>query len=426
MRRYIIFLIAITITIFSFTSCSNVKKDDILEEDKIEKPKLSEQQSEHREDVMPSETDETEEDSLRKYISNMSIEQKIGQMVMVGIEGHIADERAKELIEKYHVGGFILFDRNIEDAKQTTDLINSLKSIGGESSAPLFFAIDEEGGTVSSVPDEFVKIPSSRKIGQVTNEEFCFQIGSVVAEKIKSLGFNMNFAPVLDIDSNPENPVIGSRAFGDNVDIVSRLGVSMMEGLMSEDVISVVKHFPGHGDTSVDSHMDLPVVDHDMDRLNSFELAPFRAAIDAGAEAIMIAHILLPQIDNEIPSSLSSKIIIDILRRDMGFEGVVITDDLTMGAIMKNYRISDASVEAVKAGCDMILVCHGYEGQLAAFESLKEAVEEDILSETRIDESVYRIISLKQKYHLDNAPTGYTDITEINKDVENILNSYLK
>lgn len=341
-------------------------------------------------------------DPIKEKIKDMSLEEKIGQLVIVGVDGYENDEHSKQLIEKYHVGGFILFKTNIQDSKQMLSLLNSLKESNSVNKTPLFLSIDEEGGRVSRMPDEFLKFPTNKKIGELNDSNLSFQIGSIIGEELKSFGLNMNFAPVLDINSNPKNPVIGDRSFGNDANIVSELGIQTMKGLKSQNIISVVKHFPGHGDTSVDSHIGLPKVNNDIDRLKSFELVPFSAAIENKVDAIMIAHILLPKIDAENPASFSKTIISDILRKDMNFDGVVITDDFTMGAIVKNYDIGEAALKSIQAGSDIVLVCHEFDKQETVINALKTAAETGKISLDRIDQSVYRILKLKQKFALSN------------------------
>jgi beta-N-acetylhexosaminidase len=228
----------------------------------------------------------------------------------------------------------------------------------------------------------------------------------------------MDFAPVLDVNSNPNNPVIGDRSFGTTADLVSRVGVTFMKGLQSQQVASVVKHFPGHGDTSVDSHIDLPVINHDLDRLRSLELKPFGEAINNDADAVMVAHILMSKLDAKDPASFSPAVITDLLRKELGFKGVVITDDLTMGAIVKNYDIGQVGVRAIEAGADVLMVGHGFDAETKVYDAVKNAVENGALDETLIDNSVYRILKLKEKY-------GITDEKKIQVDPDG-LNAELR
>ncbi len=367
-----------------------------------------------------------EEDPISKKIDEMTLYEKIGQMVLVGLDGYENGDASRQMIEKYHVGGFILYSQNIKDSNQLLDLINSLKASNLANKIPLFLSVDEEGGRITRMPDELVKIPAARKIGDINKEDFSFNIGSLIGKELKMFGFNMDFAPVLDINSNPQNPVIGDRSFGETADIVSRLGIQTMKGIQSQSVISVVKHFPGHGDTSVDSHKGLPVVKHGLKRLESFELIPFSDAIKDGADAVMVAHILLPEIDPEYPSSMSKVIINDVLRKNLGYGGVVLTDDMTMGAIAENYDIGNAAVKSINAGSDIILVCHDSEKELAVLNNIREAADAGIIPEEKIDESVYRILKLKYKYNLDDKASEPLNVKAINQEISETLKEHIK
>jgi beta-N-acetylhexosaminidase len=339
-------------------------------------------------------------DILRK-IDTMSLEEKIGQMMMVGLDGYSINKESLRMIKEYHIGGFVILGKNIKDSETLLNLVNALKAKNKEkNSVPLLLSIDEEGGIVSRLPHPFVNLPSNNRVGSKNDEELARKLGVLQAKKLNYFGLNMNFAPVLDINSNLNNPVIGSRSYGNNPDLVSRMGIQTIKGIESEGIIPVVKHFPGHGDTSVDSHTSLPIVHHDIDRLTEFELIPFEEAVKHNVNVIMTAHILLPKIDNESPATLSKAIITDILRERLGFDGVVITDDLTMGAISKNYQLGEAVVKAILAGNDMVLIAHGEENRKQAVASLLSAVRSGKIPEKRIDESVYRILCLKNKYKL--------------------------
>jgi beta-N-acetylhexosaminidase len=359
-------------------------------------------------------------DNIQKQLDSMSLEEKIGQMIIVGVDGYTSNAHAISLLEDYHVGGFILFKNNIRDAGQALDLINSLKTSNSKNRLPLFMAVDEEGGRVTRMPDQFGKIPAAGIIGKLNDTDLSYDIGKVLAKEIKALGFNMNFAPILDINSNPKNPVIGDRAFGTEPGIVTDLGTATMKGIQSENVISVVKHFPGHGDTSVDSHVGLPVVYNDLDRLENFELLPFKQAVKDGADAVMIAHILLPKIDSENPASLSKTFITDILRGKLGFDGVTVTDDMTMGAISKRYDVGQAAVKSINAGSDIILVCHEYDRETSVIKTMLEAAQKGIIKEETIDKSVYRILKLKEKYGLTDSRLNSVDITQTKRLIDNI------
>lgn len=370
----------------------------------------------------PGEEDEVVAHEVRRIMAGMSLEEKIGQLVIVGLEGYELDERAAKLIETYRVGGLILFKRNLRSVEQAVDLVNALKAKNQANKIPLFLAVDEEGGRVSRAPAELAGLPASSVIGEHNDRDLAYQVGRLLAQKVKAIGLNMNFAPVLDVNSNPNNPVIGDRAFGAEPQVVSTLGIPTMQGIQAEGVISVVKHFPGHGDTAVDSHVGLPRVDHDRERLQAVELPPFVRAIEEGVDAVMIAHILLPKLDPDRPATFSPAIISGLLREELRFAGVVITDDLTMGAIVNNYEIGQAAVESVKAGSDIVLVCHDYRLEEAVLIALTEAVKSGEISAERLDRSVYRILRLKRKYQLSDAPVQPGDVEKINTEIGKLEN----
>jgi beta-N-acetylhexosaminidase len=377
----------------------------------------------------PKENTEIEKpivNSISEQIKNMSLTEKIGQLVIAGIDGYENDEHSKELIEKYKVGGFILLGQNIKDTKQTLELVNSLKTSNSKNKIPLFFSIDEEGGRITRLPREFAKLPSNKIIGEKNNSSLSYKIGSLLGEEVKAFGLNMNFAPVLDVNSNPKNPIIGDRAFGNNVDIVSKLGIQTMKGIQSQNIIAGVKHFPGHGDTSVDSHVGLPVVNNDLNRLKSLELIPFSKAVENGADVVMVAHILLPKIDKENPASFSKIVITDILRNYLKYDGVIITDDMTMGAVVKNYDIGVASVKSLNAGSDIILVCHDFDKETAVIKAINSAVQNKTITEKSIDEKVYRVLKLKQKYNIKDEKINSVNVKVINDKINALVKDNFK
>ncbi|MDF2840489.1 MAG: beta-N-acetylhexosaminidase [Clostridia bacterium] len=365
-----------------------------------------------------------EKDPIVEKIKSMTLEEKIGQMIIAGIDGYQLNENEVKLIQEYHIGGFILFGRNVEEAEQLLKLTNSLKVTNAANKVPLLISVDEEGGRISRIPKVIKNFPTNKALGKINNEEFSYEIGKLLAEKVKVFGFNMDFAPVLDINSNPKNPVIGDRAFGSEPKVVSDLGYQTMRGISYGGVIPVIKHFPGHGDTATDSHIGLPTVNNDLERLKSFELIPFDRAIKNGADCVMVAHILLPKIDAVNPATLSPSIITNILRKQLNFDGVVITDDMTMGAISENYELAAAAVQAVTAGNDMILIAHKYENALFTFHAINKAVLEGLITEERINQSVYRILALKQKYNLKDSEIESIDIDGINEKITETLLKY--
>lgn len=362
--------------------------------------------------------------TISEVIENMSVEEKIGQIIFSSISGTELGAEEEKLIHQYKVGGIIVNKKNITSPSQMVAYMNSLKE-ENKNNVPLFFGIDQEGGRIAKLPGDLRAIPSHFEIGKQNDPSFALEIGTVLGKLVSSFGFNVNFAPVLDINSNPENPVIVDRSFGNNPDVVSKLGIQMMKGIQGENIIPAIKHFPGHGDTSVDSHVELPVVQKTMAELEQMELIPFKQAIAEGADMVMIAHILLPSIDPKFPSSMSEAIITDLLREKIGFDGVVITDDMTMEAITNSFDIGKASVMSVKAGADIVMVAHEFENVVKAITALTTAVENGEITEERIDQSVERILKLKNKYSLKDKYNKEVNINELNQLIDAVLRRYM-
>lgn len=370
-------------------------------------------------------SNQQENQIISEEISNMSVDDKIGQMILAGIDGTTMDANAKKLISQFHVGGIIFYANNFETPEQTVQLVNQLKA-GNTSNLPLLLSVDQEGGRVTRLPGGLVNFPPNNQIGQVNVPEFSYQVGTLLGRELKEFGLNLNFAPVLDINSNPNNPVIGDRSFGNHSDIVSNLGIQTMKGIQSQNVIPTIKHFPGHGDTSVDSHLELPIVNKSLTELQELELIPFERAIDDGADVVMVAHILLPELDQTNPSSMSKAVMTDLLRKQLRFKGVIITDDMTMGAITEHFDIGQAAVESVKAGSDIILVGHDYNNVVKIISSLKTTVQNGEISEQRLNESIERIIQLKRNYSITDTTVESPNINEINDSINSLLNNYLQ
>lgn len=353
-------------------------------------------------------------DSIEALLKRMTVEEKVGQLLIAGIEGTMPGEDARVAIAEYQVGGVILFKRNVETVEQLTALTDGLKELNQDSEIPLLIGVDEEGGLVSRMPDELTDLPDMYEFGQTGDPALTYTVGRVLADLCRGQGINLDFAPVLDVWSNPDNTVIGRRAFGTDADTVIEMGLPVMEGLRDYGVIPVVKHFPGHGDTLVDSHKALPVVEKTVDELRELELKPFAAAIENGADVIMVGHILEQGMDPDDPASLSYAVVTELLREEMGFNGVVCTDDLTMGAITGQWGIGEAAVLAVEAGNDLLLICHGADHLSEARQALLDAVAEGRVEEERLDESVRRILRLKEAYALADTPAPGLDTADAN------------
>jgi beta-N-acetylhexosaminidase len=363
----------------------------------------------HKKTASPSLVKEKGEryDLIQKAIDGMTLEEKIGQMLMPDFrkwEGENVTEmlpQIEEQVKKYHLGGVILFRENVVTTEQTAKLVSAYKQASEKYG--LLMAIDQEGGIVTRLQSG-TDMPGNMALGATRSEEISRNVGHAIGEELDSLGINMNLAPVLDVNNNPDNPVIGVRSFGGDPELVANLGISYMKGLQETGVAATGKHFPGHGDTAVDSHLGLPEVPYDKERLKEVELYPFQQAMDAGIDAVMTAHVTFPKIDDtkviskkdgteiSLPATLSHKVLTGLMREEMGHEGVIITDAMNMNAIAEHFGAVDAAIRAVKAGTDIVLMPVGLE---EVAEGLIDAVESDEIPEERIEESVGRILTLK-------------------------------
>ena len=369
----------------------------------------------------PALTPVPEPDPLAEQLAAMTVEEKVGQLLIGGFEGTEIGDQATRLVQEYQVGGLILYGRNIAGAGQLVTLTNGIKALNGDG-IPLFLSIDQEGGGVDRMPPEVRRTPGAYCVGQTGSVPAAQSYGDVLAAECAAFGLNLDFAPVLDVWSNPGNTVIGQRAFSADARTVAGLGPAAARRMMDQGVIPAVKHFPGHGDTAVDSHVGLPVVDKSPEELEETELIPFRAAIqsagtDGQVPAVMVAHILLTQLDPERPASLSPAVVTGLLREELGFAGAVLTDDLTMGAVTQSYGLGEAAVLAVEAGCDILLVCHGQDSVPAVRTALLEAAASGRITAERLDESVYRILRLKTEYALTNEPVSPPDLEALNAQI---------
>ena len=337
---------------------------------------------------------------MNKKIAAMSLEEKVGQLFQIGFSTSAVSDQIKDMIENYHVGGVIYFSRNLENSAQTAELSNKLQQLALNSGAeiPLFISADQEGGTVTRLKGA-THFPGNMALGAASDPDLTEEVAAATAVELKNLGINVNLAPVLDVNNNPANPVIGVRSFGEDPELVADQGAAYISGLQSEGVTATAKHFPGHGDTDTDSHLDLPVINHQRSRLDQVELYPFKRAIEAGVDSIMTAHVYFPAIEKEdgIPATLSKSVLTDLLRAELKFEGLIITDCMEMNAIVNTFGTVEGAVRTIEAGSDTVLVSHSYQRQKNAIEAVIKAVKSGRISEKRIDASVKRILSLKGK-----------------------------
>lgn len=337
-------------------------------------------------------------------IKEMTLKQKIGQLIIAGFEDTFADEHITSLIKEYNIGNVIYFSRNFKNTEQFYNLNKELQKLALEQNGlPLFTSIDQEGGMVNRLNSGATFFPGNMALSAAGNEEDAYNMGKYVGRELSALGVNMNLAPVLDVNNNPDNPVIGVRSYGEDPERVAQMGSAYIKGLQENGVIATGKHFPGHGDTSVDSHLDLSSVNHSKARLEKVELYPFKKAVENGIDAIMSAHVIFPAYeDKKLPSTLSYKVLTGLLREELGFKGLIVTDCMEMKAIADYFGTEKAAVMAVKAGADLITISHSKEKQTAALENLVSAVERGEISEERINESVEKIINYKNKININN------------------------
>ena len=334
-----------------------------------------------------------------------AIRRDIGQLLIGSLAGPTITQEIRSLAREFSLGGVVLFSRNIEAPEQVAELSIDLQTLA--SGLPLWVSVDQEGGRVARLRKPFTEWPPMAVLGRSGSVDLASQFAAALAAELRAVGITLDYAPVLDIHTNPKNPVIGDRALADDADLVGRLGAAIVRGLQDNGVAACGKHFPGHGDTSVDSHLELPLVDHPPDRIRRVECVPFREAIRADVAFIMTAHVLVPSLDEERPATLSPRIVQAILREDLGYRGVILSDDLEMKAIAKTYEVPEAAVQALVAGCDALLVCSGDAGvQAATLEALVHAVEDGRIPYKRIEDALKRLRHAKERFLAAPVGTG--------------------
>lgn len=351
-------------------------------------------------------TGKPKDDRVTDIYEKMSLEDKIGQLFIVAFRKDIKGngieelgEETKAMISEYNFGGIILFSENINSNAQTKKLIEDIQKA---SKVPSFIAVDEEGGKVSRLTDspnmKATKLPGNAAIGRSGNVQNAYDAGKMIAAELTQLGFNLNFAPVADINTNPNNPVIGDRSFGSDPEMVAGMTAAMTRGFQENGVSATLKHFPGHGDTSFDTHTGAVSVSHDLERLREVEFVPFERGIGEGVDAIMTAHIKVPNVTgDDVPSTFSHYMLTELLRKELGYRKLIITDSLEMRAITNYYTHEEAAVAAISAGADILLIPGNIK---EAYDALIEAVRKEEISEERINESVIRILRVKEERNI--------------------------
>lgn len=404
----VVFLVAAIVGAVVFVSRFIPEKDEPPQESETVLPT----EQEGTEDILPSEaadpapeTDPATEQA-RTFVSGMSLEQKVAQLFIItpdaltGVTNTtLAGDATKASYMEHPVGGIIYQSGNLTGREQTKTMLTNMMTYSWEATGlPVFLGVDEEGGTVSRIASNMeygiADVGDMSDIGATGDPQNAYTVGGEIGGYLSELGFNMDFAPVADVLTNPDNQVVRYRSFGSDSETVKNMALSELQGLKEHGVYGVSKHFPGHGATAEDSHDGAASTGKSLDELRAAELVPFQAAVDAGAEFIMVGHISVPGITgNEVPSSLSAYMVNEVLRSQMGYRGIVITDAMNMGAITSGYHSSDAAVTAILAGVDMILMPENF---AEAYDGVINAVNNGLITQERIDESVVRIVRLKQ------------------------------
>lgn len=374
--------------------------------------------------LFPDPVEEYAKTETDRIVSQMTLEQKVGQLIHIGMAGKAASPQLKNDIEKYHVGGVILFEINLGTEEEILKLTETAQSWAKESNAvPLLFSIDQEGGRVVRVKQGVEQLPGALAMGQAEDEAMAEDAGFLTARGLVRLGIPFLLAPDVDVNNNPANPVINTRSFGADPALVSKLGLAYARGAMAARAIPVLKHFPGHGNTSTDSHTALPTVHQTLEDMEKTELVPYRAGVQAGLPVIMSAHIVFPALDPAEPATLSPKILREFLRGRLGHQGLVITDALEMKAVADRYPVPVLAQKVFQAGVDIALLTSSGERTRLMFESLLKGFQSGALSTAELDEAVKRQIRLKlrhglfHRYGMVNHPAGTEALVEREKDL---------
>ena len=347
-----------------------------------------------------------------------AIRRTVGQLLVGSLPGTTIPSEMRSLAREFSLGGLILFSRNIEAPEQVAELSHDVQTLATE--LPVWVSVDQEGGRVARLKAPFTEWPPMAVLGRSGDAALATRFAAALGAELRAVGVTLDYAPVLDIHTNPKNPVIGDRALAADAALVARLGAAIIRALQENGVAACGKHFPGHGDTSVDSHVELPVVEHSPDRIRRVECVPFRGAIAAEVAFIMTAHVLVPSLDEENPATLSRRVVSELLREELGFGGVILSDDLEMKALAATHTVADAAVQAVAAGCDGVLVCraqvedrsHDIDVQVEVLEALVHAVEDGRIPYARLEDALSRLRRAKERF-LAGPPVGPRQLRQV-------------
>lgn len=351
----------------------------------------------------------------------LSLEEKVCQKVIIGMDTPNAIDKVESLITKYKIGGILLYKKNYKNLEELINLINYIKKLNIKNNVPMFIAIDQEGGRVNRLPNEFENIPAPYKLSKIENaKKYVQKSGKITGEILHRLGFNMNFAPVLDIKRFPDNHAIGDRAFSENIEKVTEYGIEYMKKLQENQVVSVIKHFPGHGATNSDSHFKIPKIKEKINDIEEKDMKPFKKAIENGADAVLVGHMRIKDITVN-PATISRKFITKYLKKKCRFNGLVVTDDMRMKAMKYRFGANKSIIKAFEAGNDIIVF--KYDKGIEVLNEVIDMAKSGKLKANQIDNSVNKILNIKDKYQINNDKIELVNeeyIEKINEQIKEI------
>ncbi|MEY4617312.1 MAG: hypothetical protein RJB66_2272 [Pseudomonadota bacterium] len=345
----------------------------------------------------------------------MTLREKLGQLLIVGVHGTQLTKDEEAFLVNNDIGGVVFMGRNCQSPEQVHQLSSSIQKLRHQttSKSPFFISVDMEGGRVARLKAPFTKWPPLKKLGDLDSPSLAFNFAVGMGQELKAVGINFDFAPCVDVFTNPANTVIGDRSLSSDPELVAKMASALVRGYMKAEVITCAKHFPGHGNTLLDSHEDLPVEEVGLERLNQVELVPFKKAIRSRVDSVMISHILFKSIDSQYPASLSEAIIQKLLREELRFRGLIVSDDLDMKALTKNYSPEEIPVRAIEAGNDVLLYCNDPAVPPKALDALEAAVNNGRLSLARIEDSYQRVAKLKRESILEIDPRPWSEVKDV-------------
>lgn len=343
---------------------------------------------------------------------------RAGQRLFIGVFGHDVTDETRRIVEEIQPGGYVLFARNVVVPEQVAGLNRALCELA-PSTHPSLVAVDQEGGRVARIREPATTFPPMRAVGRADRPELTEKVGAVMARELRAMGFHVDFAPCADVDSNPDNPVIGDRSFGPDPERVGAHVAAYVRGMQKEGIVACAKHFPGHGDTDLDSHKALPTVDRPIEELRRTELPPFKAAVDAGVASVMTSHVMFPAWDPDWPCTLSDRILGPLLRDELGFDGLVFSDDLDMKAVADGWPIDVQVRRATEAGVDVLLCCNEPDRQLAVFEALVRLQEQSKAHERAFVTAEGRLQGLRARFL--GAKVSPVDLAEVGSEAHRSL-----